>query len=226
MIPLHRFALGALLGALLPASAFAAASGVDVANMDTTCAPCRDFYRYANGTWSTPPRFRPPTLDRRRPRDVRPQPGGAAPRARDGREAGTDREGPDAAQARQPLRGADGLGARRSRGRRSRSAAISMTHRRHSRRQADLRARVRATLALRGINAPFAFQPEADPKQSTHERSPSSARADSGCPSATTTSAPIPSPTRCGATTSTPSGRMFLLARARRRRRRSPTPTR
>src|SRR5262249_50888355 len=31
--------------------AFAQSSGVNKANMDTTCAPCRDFYRYANGHW-------------------------------------------------------------------------------------------------------------------------------------------------------------------------------
>src|SRR5678816_4765946 len=27
------------------------ASGVNKATMDTTCQPCKDFYRYANGKW-------------------------------------------------------------------------------------------------------------------------------------------------------------------------------
>src|SRR5215470_13768966 len=37
--------------ALAVSPALAQKSGVVKANMDTTCAPCRDFYRYANGHW-------------------------------------------------------------------------------------------------------------------------------------------------------------------------------
>ena len=37
--------------ALLPASVLAQSKGVNKDYMDTTCQPCKDFYRYANGKW-------------------------------------------------------------------------------------------------------------------------------------------------------------------------------
>lgn len=37
--------------ALLPTAALAQSPGINRAYMDTTCAPCRDFFRYANGRW-------------------------------------------------------------------------------------------------------------------------------------------------------------------------------
>jgi putative endopeptidase len=43
----------ALLAALCPlAPALAQTHGPNPAYMDTTCAPCRDFFQYANGTWA------------------------------------------------------------------------------------------------------------------------------------------------------------------------------
>ena len=53
MMPrLLRFACALVLLALsLPALAAAQAPGPQTAYMDTTCAPCKDFFQYANGTW-------------------------------------------------------------------------------------------------------------------------------------------------------------------------------
>ncbi len=48
---LHRVCGLALLSLGLPALAQAQAPGPQRAYMDTTCSPCRDFYRYANGAW-------------------------------------------------------------------------------------------------------------------------------------------------------------------------------
>ena len=48
----RRFACALTLLALcLPALAAAQAPGPQRAYMDTTCAPCKDFFQYANGTW-------------------------------------------------------------------------------------------------------------------------------------------------------------------------------
>ena len=54
----HRFTRAALAAACLalslaslPASAADMPHGIQRAYMDTTCAPCHDFYRYANGAW-------------------------------------------------------------------------------------------------------------------------------------------------------------------------------
>jgi putative endopeptidase len=42
-----------VLAAALPGIAAAQSHGPQRAYMDTTCAPCQDFFRYANGTWLT-----------------------------------------------------------------------------------------------------------------------------------------------------------------------------
>jgi len=44
-------ALVALVCALAPIAHAQLASGVNKTNMDTSCQPCKDFYRYANGKW-------------------------------------------------------------------------------------------------------------------------------------------------------------------------------
>jgi predicted metalloendopeptidase len=52
MLRLLRFARAlALLALCLPALAAAQAPGPQTAYMDTACAPCQDFFQYANGTW-------------------------------------------------------------------------------------------------------------------------------------------------------------------------------
>jgi len=45
------FTLAALVLAFAAPAAHAQKSGVINSNMDTTCQPCKDFYRYANGKW-------------------------------------------------------------------------------------------------------------------------------------------------------------------------------
>src|SRR6185295_5840136 len=39
------------LAVVLPRTAGAEAHGVDPSFRDTTCSPCKDFWRYANGAW-------------------------------------------------------------------------------------------------------------------------------------------------------------------------------
>ena len=47
----HRLALVFTLCIATPAVAQAPHHGLDPANLDTTCAPCQEFYEYANGGW-------------------------------------------------------------------------------------------------------------------------------------------------------------------------------
>ena len=55
MLVRFRLALTAPLLAVVVSSVAAAQRGashvLDRANLDTTCAPCADFYEFANGTW-------------------------------------------------------------------------------------------------------------------------------------------------------------------------------
>ena len=53
MLLRHIRVLGVVPGLLLAVAATAATmpSGINKAYMDTTCAPCKDFYQYANGSW-------------------------------------------------------------------------------------------------------------------------------------------------------------------------------
>src|SRR5438093_1322478 len=50
--------------------------GLDPANLDTSCAPCQDFYRYANGGWlartALPPEYPSYGSFTERPRPPRP----------------------------------------------------------------------------------------------------------------------------------------------------------
>jgi len=48
---LPLLAAAALLGSATAAAAQAVVPALDRANLDTTCAPCRNFYRFANGGW-------------------------------------------------------------------------------------------------------------------------------------------------------------------------------
>ena len=174
----------------------AAGQGIDRKFMDTSVAPCDDFYRYANGEWLDTAEI--PGLvhrDRGGARDVRPQPGGAPPGAASARPRRRgDREGPGAQEGRQPLRGADGLGARRPRGPRA-DRGRPRPHRRDPDQARDLRemfARVRAARHRRAVRGRGRGRSQVE-----HARpSARSSRPASGCRSATTTSAPTPSPTR------------------------------
>jgi predicted metalloendopeptidase len=50
MIFVRTVMMGALMAGLLSAQS-AGSSGIDRGNLDTTCKPCDDFWRYANGGW-------------------------------------------------------------------------------------------------------------------------------------------------------------------------------
>jgi len=51
MILRKTYVVTALLAGLAAPAAAQGGRGLDVANLDTTCAPCRDFYRWSNGGW-------------------------------------------------------------------------------------------------------------------------------------------------------------------------------
>ena len=77
----------------------ARAPALDLAARDTTCSPCRDFFRYANGRGSTARRFRPRPGDGAGAR-CSSGIGGAAAGPERGRGPGRDREGSNRRQAR------------------------------------------------------------------------------------------------------------------------------
>jgi predicted metalloendopeptidase len=154
----------ALLAVLLPAALSAQARGFERRFLDTTCAPCRDFYRYANGAWLDTATFAPAYNNVGVRRDMESQVDSALRRileAAAGTAATTD-------GADQRLGAFYATCMDSARADRLESAAIAPQLRRISaiRTRGDLLAAL-VYLHERAIPVPFSFGPEPDPAAAT-----------------------------------------------------------